>query len=76
MAQTSLDNLYKNSTILDHCRFPRNSSPISKIDFSGNAINPFCGDEIHFELSLNDHFCIEKFDLRVKVVRSLWHQVQ
>ena len=58
MAQTKLDNLYKNSTILDHCRFPRNSSPISKIDFSGNAINPFCGDEVHFDLSLNDHLCI------------------
>ena len=60
MAQTKLDNLYKNSTILDHCRFPRNSSPISKIDFSGNAINPFCGDEVHFDLSLNDHLCIEE----------------
>ena len=37
MDQIKLDNLYKNSTILDHCRNPRNYSPISKINFSSEA---------------------------------------
>ena len=60
MDQIKLDNLYKNSTILDHCRNPRNYSPISKINFSGSAINPFCGDEIHFNLNLNDQNVIEE----------------
>ena len=49
MDQIKLDNLYKNSIILDHCRNPRNYLPISKIDFSGSAVNPFCGDEIDEE---------------------------
>ena len=60
MDQIKLDNLYKNSTILDHCRNPRNYSPISKINFSGSAINPFCGDEIHFNLNVNDQNVIEE----------------
>tara|TARA_B100001142_G_scaffold236706_1_gene235191 strand:- start:326 stop:787 length:462 start_codon:yes stop_codon:yes gene_type:complete len=60
MDQIKLDNLYKNSIILDHCRNPRNYLPISKIDFSGSAVNPFCGDEIHFNLKLNDQTIIEE----------------
>ena len=60
MDQIKLDNLYKNSTILDHCRNQRNYSPITKINFSGSAINPFCGDEIHFNLNVNDQNVIEE----------------
>ena len=60
MDQIKLDNLYKNSTILDQCITPRNYSPISKINFSGSAINPFCGDEIHFNLNVNDQNVIEE----------------
>lgn len=47
-----LDELYQ-EVLLDHYRNPRNTDllddPTSEVD----AINPFCGDEIHMQLGLD-----------------------
>lgn len=47
-----LDNLYSDA-ILDHCRNPRNCSILDAPDIVGDAINPFCGDEIHLQIGLD-----------------------
>lgn len=47
-----LDDLYREA-ILDHRRNPRNHERLSSPDIVGDAINPFCGDEIHLQLKLD-----------------------
>ncbi len=48
-----LDELYQ-EVLLDHYRNPRNTDrlddPASEVD----AVNPFCGDEIHMQLGMVD----------------------
>ena len=53
MALNRLDDLYREA-ILDHRRNPRNHAPISAPDIAGEAINPFCGDEIRLQICLDD----------------------
>ena len=53
MELNRLDGLYRDA-ILDHRRSPRNHEPLSAPDIAGDAINPFCGDEIHLQLRLDD----------------------
>lgn len=53
MALNRLDDLYREA-ILDHRRNPRNHEPIIAPDIVGDAINPFCGDEIHLQINLDD----------------------
>lgn len=48
-----LDELYRD-VVLDHYRSPRNSEPLESPDAEGEAINPFCGDEVRVQLSLVD----------------------
>lgn len=53
MALNRLDDLYREA-ILDHRRNPRNHEPIIAPDITGDAINPFCGDEIHLQITVDD----------------------
>jgi nitrogen fixation NifU-like protein len=46
-----LDALYR-ETVLDHHRNPRNSDAIDAPTHEGEAINPFCGDEVHIKIQL------------------------
>lgn len=52
MELNRLDDLYRDA-ILDHRRNPRNQERLTSPDIVGDAINPFCGDEIHLQLSLD-----------------------
>ena len=53
MAQNDIDEIYRDKVILDHCRNPRNQSSLKSPDKIGNAINPFCGDEVHLEMNFD-----------------------
>ena len=55
MVRPSLDDLYRDKVILDHCRNPRNSGELKCPDLKADAVNPFCGDEIHFQLLIDSH---------------------
>ena len=45
-----MEDLY-GEAILDHARTPRWETPIDPPDGAGRAVNPFCGDEAHFQVS-------------------------
>lgn len=47
-----LDDLYRDA-ILDHRRNPRNRDRLKDADIAGDAVNPFCGDEIHLQIKLD-----------------------
>ena len=55
MSPGSLDNIYRDRVILDHCRNPRNRKTLESPDLSCDAINHFCGDEIHIQINLGDN---------------------
>ena len=48
-----LNELYE-SIIMDHYRNPRHTDLIEGPDVDVEANNPFCGDEIHIQLGLDD----------------------
>ncbi len=50
---TGLDDLY-NEAILDHARRPRHDAVPQRSDASGDAVNPFCGDEAHVQIAVSD----------------------
>ena len=52
MTRGSVDQIYRDQVILDHCRNPRNQRIIKSPDITGDAVNPFCGDEIHIQIRL------------------------
>lgn len=54
MAQSDLDWLYRDDVVLDHNRNPRNPDRLQSPDVVADAVNPFCGDEIHLQLSFDD----------------------
>ena len=47
-----LDEIYRD-TILDHYRKPRNTAALENPEADVQVNNPFCGDEIHLQLSTN-----------------------
>lgn len=49
-----LDHIYRD-VILDHARSPRHQEEVPDPDIQGDAINPFCGDEIHLRIKLGPH---------------------
>jgi nitrogen fixation NifU-like protein len=51
--ESDLDDLY-NEAILDHARSPRHDDAPERSDVAGDAINPFCGDEAHVQLTITD----------------------
>lgn len=53
MVSSELDDLYHDA-ILDHRRNPRNTTPLVDPDISAHSVNPFCGDEIHMQINLDD----------------------
>ena len=53
MELNRLDDLYREA-ILDHRRNPRNHQRLKAPDIEGDAINPFCGDEIHLQIAVDD----------------------
>ncbi len=53
MAQNDIDEIYRDNIILDHCRNPRNQTPLRSPDRVGDAINPFCGDEVHLQMNFD-----------------------
>lgn len=48
-----LDDLYR-EVLLDHYRNPRHTDRLEGPDAETDAINPFCGDEIHLQLHVED----------------------
>ena len=63
MELNRLDDLYRDA-ILDHRRNPRNQERLTSPDIVGDAINPFCGDEIHLQLSLDGELRISRVGLQ------------
>ena len=53
MVLEGLDELYRNA-ILEHSRNPRNQESITNPDIHSDGINPFCGDEVHLQIRLDD----------------------
>ena len=53
MVVNDLDDLYRDP-ILDHCRHPRNPDLVESPDLSGQAVNPFCGDEVDLQIVLDN----------------------
>ena len=53
MVPSDLDELY-DVRILDHSRAPRHADRIDAPDAEGSAVNPFCGDEAHIHLALDN----------------------
>ena len=53
MAQNDLDDLYRDDVILDHNRNPRNAERLDSPDMVADAVNPFCGDEVHLQINLD-----------------------
>ena len=58
-----LDDLYRDA-ILDHRRNPRNRKALKSPDIVGDAINPFCGDEIHLQIGLDGDKRIARIGLQ------------
>ena len=54
MALSNLDEIYRDDLILDHRRHPRNPCHLSNADIVADGVNPFCGDEIHLQIMLDD----------------------
>ena len=48
-----LGELYSEA-ILEHARRPQHESSVKNPESTGDAINPFCGDEAHFQLSVSN----------------------
>ena len=53
MAFDPLDGLY-GDVVLDHRRNPRNRDKLEEADITAHAVNPFCGDEIHIQISFDE----------------------
>jgi nitrogen fixation NifU-like protein len=54
MGPDELDGLYRDRVILDHRRNPRNPHTLEDADITADGVNPFCGDEIHLQINLDD----------------------
>ena len=63
MALDELDDLY-HDVILDHCRNPRHRQELKNADLTGDAVNPFCGDEIHLQISLDEDRRVTRIGLQ------------
>ena len=48
-----MDELYE-AIILDHYRSPRNTETIDEPDIDLEVNNPFCGDEFHIQIKVED----------------------
>ena len=53
METDALEDLF-HETILDHRRNPRNHDRLEDADIVADGVNPFCGDEVHIQINLDD----------------------
>ncbi len=58
MQPDELDELY-GEVILDHYRSPRNARAVEHAHVQARGFNPFCGDEVNLQLSLDGIGAIE-----------------
>ena len=63
MALDELDGLYRDA-ILDHSRNPRNRDRVEAPDISADGVNPFCGDEVHIQVALDDDGRVARIGLQ------------
>jgi nitrogen fixation NifU-like protein len=54
MALSNLDEVYRDDLIMDHRRHPRNPCRLVDADLVVDGVNPFCGDEIHLQIRLDE----------------------
>ena len=54
MAPDDLDELFGDDLILDHRRHPRNPEHIDDAAIIADGANPFCGDEVHFQIAIDE----------------------
>ena len=54
MALSNLDEVYRDDLIMDHRRHPRNPCRLVDADLVVDGVNPFCGDEIHLQIKLDE----------------------
>ena len=47
------DSIYR-EIILDHSKNPRNKRKLDPADFTYEAVNPLCGDEVRIDVRVND----------------------
>ena len=63
MALPELDDVYRDA-ILDHSRDPRNRDPIPDPDLTADGVNPFCGDEVHLQVALDEQGRVQRAGLQ------------
>jgi len=63
MGIDELDDLYSEA-ILDHRRHPRNRDLLQDADITADGVNPFCGDEIHLQIRLDERGRIARVGLQ------------
>ena len=59
MAFVELDDVY-GETILEHCRNPLNQEKLDDADFTTDGVNPFCGDEVHLQVELDEQDLVSR----------------
>ena len=63
MELDELDDIYS-EVILEHCRSPRNRAEPQDPDIIAHGVNPFCGDEVHIQVRLDDHGHVDQIGLQ------------
>ncbi len=63
MALKGLDSVYRD-VILDHRLHPRNYRALEPADITGDGVNPFCGDEAHLQILLDDGGRVSKVGMQ------------
>ena len=59
MAFVELDDVY-GETILEHRRNPLNKEKLDDADFTADGVNPFCGDEVHLQVDLDERDLVSR----------------
>ena len=65
-----MDDLYREQ-ILEHYKRPHNFGRLESFDLEYEDTNPFCGDEQHVYLALDDEGRVERGSLRGSGLRDL-----
>jgi len=65
MALEGLDELYRDA-ILEHSRSPLNHEPLANPHITADGVNPFCGDEVHLQILLDENGRVARVGLQVE----------
>ena len=65
MDLSGLDDLYRDA-LRDHHRNPRNHHKLTDPDLAAAAVNPFCGDEIELQATLDEQGRVARTGLQGK----------